>query len=57
MFGYPGQHLRADLFSVMKCKNVVRPAGTGQDTMRSAVLPFGCPADAEQDSEDMLCSS
>ena len=56
MFGDPGEHLRADLFSVMKCKDVVRPAGTGKDTMGSAVLPFDCPADAEQGSKDMLCS-
>jgi hypothetical protein len=33
MFGYSGQYLRADLFSLMKCKHVIRPTGTGQNTM------------------------
>ena len=56
MFGYPGQHLRAYLFSLMKCKDIVRPTGAGKDTMGSAVLPFGCPADADQGSENTLCS-
>jgi len=56
MFGYPGQHLRADLFAVMKCKDVIRPAGAGKHAMGSAVLPFDCPANAEQGSKDMPCS-
>ena len=56
MFGYPGQHLRADLFSLMKCKDIIRPARTGKNAMGSAVLSFDCPADAEQGSEDMPCS-
>ncbi len=56
MFGDPGEHLRAYLFSVMKCKDVVRPTGTGQDTMRSAVLPLDGPTDVEQGSKHMLCS-
>ena len=57
MFGDPGQHLRADLFSVMKCKNVIRLAETCKDTMGSAVLTFDCPTGAKQGSEDLLCSS
>ena len=56
MFCDPGEHLRADLFAVMKCEDVVRPTRTGKDTMRSALLSFDCPADAQQGSEDMLCS-
>ena len=56
MFGYPGQHPRADLFSLMNREDIIRPALTGKDTMGSAVLSFDCPADAEQGSEDMLCS-
>ena len=53
---YPNQHLRADLFSVVKCEDIIRPGGTGKDTMGSAVRLLDCPADAESGSEDMLCS-
>jgi hypothetical protein len=40
----------------MKCKDVIRPAGAGKHAMGSAVLPFDCPANAEQGSKDMPCS-
>jgi len=56
MFGDPGQHLRAYLFSLVKRKDVIGPTGTGKNAMGSGVMSFDCPADAEQGGQDMLCS-
>ena len=54
MLGDPCQHLRAYFFTIMECKYVIRPTGTGKNTMRSAVLPLDCPTNAKQGSEDLL---
>jgi hypothetical protein len=56
MLGNTRQYLRSDLFTIMKCKNVVRPADPGKNAMRGAGLPFDCPANAKQSSEDLTGS-
>jgi hypothetical protein len=33
MLGDPCQHLRAYFFTIMECKYVIRPTGTGKNTM------------------------
>jgi hypothetical protein len=40
MLGDPRQHLRAYFFTIMECKNVIRPIGMDKNMMRGAVLPF-----------------
>jgi hypothetical protein len=52
VFGEAGEHLRPDFFTVMECKNHVRPAGPRQNPMGSAVLPFDGPTNAEQSCQD-----
>ena len=52
MFGHPGKHFWADLFTVMKGENIIRPTFTGQDPM-GTVLAFQDPADPEQGRQDL----
>jgi hypothetical protein len=54
MLGDSGQHPRAYFFAIVECKYEIRPTGTGKNTMRCAVLPLDCPADAKQGGEDLL---
>jgi hypothetical protein len=48
MLGNPRQHLRSDLFTIMECENVIWPAESRKDTMRSAGLPFNYPTNAKK---------
>ena len=57
MLGNPRQHLRSDLSTIMKCEHVIRPAGPGKNTVRSAGLSFDYPTDAKQSGEDLISSS
>ena len=50
------QHLRSDLFVIMKCENVVRPAAPSKNAVGGAGLPFDCPTNAKQSSEDLTGS-
>ena len=50
------QHLRSDLFMIMKCENVVRPAVPSKNAVRGAGLPFDYPTNAKQSSEDLTGS-
>jgi hypothetical protein len=54
MLGNPRQHLRSDLFTIMKCKNVIRPTGPSKNAVGGAGLPFDYPANAKQGSEDLM---
>jgi hypothetical protein len=54
MFGNPRQHLRSDLFTIMKCENVIRPIGTSKNAVGSARMPFDYPTNAKQGSEDLM---
>jgi len=56
MLGNPRQHLRSDLFAIMKCKNVIRPTGPSKNAVGSARLPFDYPTNAKQGSEDLMGS-
>ena len=56
MLGNPCQHLRSDLFTIMKCENVIRPAGPSKNTVGSARLPLDYPTNAKQGSEDLMGS-
>jgi hypothetical protein len=47
MLGYASQHLRTDLFFVMKGENHIGPTGTGKDFVRAG-LTFDAPANAEE---------
>ena len=47
MFGNTRQHLRPDLFTLMKCKGEVRPARTSKHAVRGAGLSFDCPTNAK----------
>ena len=52
MLGNTRQHLGHDLFSVMKCKNAVRPARAGKNAVRGTRLPFDGPTNSKQGSQD-----
>jgi len=54
MLGDPCQHLRAYFFTIMECKYVITPTGTGKNAMCTAVLSLDCPTNAKQGSEDLL---
>ncbi len=54
MLGDLCQHLWPDFFTIVKCKNVVRPPGSSKNAMRSTVLPFDSPTSAKQGGEYML---
>jgi hypothetical protein len=54
MLGDPRQHFRAYFFTIMECKDVVRPTGTDKNPMRSAMVPFDDPTDAKQGGEDLI---
>ncbi len=56
MLGNPRQHFRSDLFTFMKCKNVIRPARTSKNTVGSPRLPFDGPTNAKQGSQDLMGS-
>ena len=56
MLGNARQHLRSDLFMIMKCENIVRPTGPSKNTVRGAGLPFDCPTNAKQSTEDLTGS-
>jgi len=56
MFGNPRQHLGPNLFTIMKCKNVVRPTSPGKNAVGSPRLPFDCPTNAKQSSQDLIGS-
>lgn len=53
MLGNPRQHLRFDLFTIMKSEHVIRPAGSRKDTVTSASLAFDYPANAKKSGEDL----
>lgn len=53
MLGNPRQHLRSDLFTIMKSEHVIRPAGSRKDTVTSASLAFDYPANAKKSGEDL----
>jgi hypothetical protein len=48
MLGYSRQHARANFFTVMERKNVVRPIMPLQSFVRTAGLPFDRPAYFQQ---------
>jgi hypothetical protein len=54
MLGNPCQHSWAYFFAVVEGEYVLRPTGTGKNTMGTAVLPLDCPTNAKQGSEDLL---
>ncbi len=56
MLGNPRQHLRSDLFTIMKCKNVIGPARPSKNAVGSPRLPFDRPTNAKQGSEDFMGS-
>ena len=56
MFGNTRQHLRPDLFTIMKCENVVQPARASKNTVRGTGLPFDRPTNSKQGSEDLTGS-
>jgi hypothetical protein len=47
-----GEHVRADLFAVVKSKDVIRPIGSCQYSMRCSGLALDRPTDAEQSRQD-----
>jgi len=47
MLRYPREHARADIDSVVKGKDEVRPAGPGKDSVRTGLALDG-PPEAEQ---------
>ena len=56
MLGNARQHLRSDLFMIMKCENVVRPVVPSKNAVRGTGLPFDYPTNAKQISEDLAGS-
>ena len=54
---YPRQHVRANLLSVMKGEDEVRPALTSQNPMRAAGLALDIPPDSEQGGQNQPCLS
>jgi hypothetical protein len=56
MLGNTRQHFRPDLFTIMKCENVIGPAGASKNAVRGARLSFARPANSKQGSEDLTGS-
>ena len=56
MLGNTRQHLWTDFFTIMKCENIIRPARPSENTVRGTGLPFDCPTNAKQGSEDLMGS-
>jgi len=56
MLGNASQHLRTDIFTIMKCENVVRPARAIKNAVRGTGLPFDRPTNSKQGSEDLVGS-
>jgi len=56
MLGDTRQHLRPDLFTIVKSENVVRPAGASKNAVRGTGLPFDCPTNSKQSGEGLTSS-
>ena len=56
MLGNTPQHLRPDLFTIMKCENVVRPARASKNAVRGTGMPFDGPTNSKQGSKDLTGS-
>jgi len=56
MLGNPRQHLGPDLFAIMKCKNVIRPARPSENAVGCPGLPFDCPTNTKQTGQDLMGS-
>jgi hypothetical protein len=56
MFGNASQHLRPDLFAIMECEYVVRPARASKDAVSGTGLPFDRPTDSKQGRENLAGS-
>jgi hypothetical protein len=57
MLGNTCQHLRPDLFTIMKWENIVRPSRASKNAVRSTGLPFDRPTNSKQGKEDLTGSS
>jgi len=56
MLGNTRRYLQSDLFTIMKCKNVVRPVRTRKNAVRVTGLPIDRPANSKQGRKDLTGS-